>query len=543
MMLSVVMMKAQSPSCSWQRSLGTNYGEYANKIYSDKLANCYLAGAFGAEDIIVGPDTLPNFGLINSLFVKYSGTGTIVWAKGIHGTGGDYGNDIAAEADGTSFVTGVFYNGGITIDSILLNNSGGKDIYLAKLDGYGNVIWARAIGGAGDDLGSYLGIDTIGNVYLAGYFQSDTLLIDSTILVNHGGTTTFLAKFDSLGNLVWARQSGGSSPNFIGAITTDPQGNSFISGYFTGSTTTFGTVVLNNSNSASPDIYLVKYNSLGTVDWAKKFGGFSSDFISGIAVDTLDQPYITGWSESGNLYFDTIAIHNLNCPAYIFVAKCDAAGNALWVRHSTGASYDRTGGIALDNAGNAFVTGSFQSQSMVLDSITIFNSNPSGGSYDAFTLKYNKYGNIIWAKKAGFGTQIEQGTCVSSDPGGICYVGGYFDGIVLNYCSSSLWNVHGGWEDLYLIRINNLDVGLATYYLPEDGFEIFPTASDGIFNLEIPGNDHIQVEIYSAIGEHVLSFTTENSKTQIDLKNAAAGIYFVRVIIEGRMVAKKIVKQ
>src|SRR5262249_15588623 len=144
----------------------------------------------------------------------------------------------------------------------------------------GNVLWAK--GATGTNMDEALGVSTdpFGNIFVTGYFASDTLTLGTISLTDVG---VFIAKYDSAGNILWAKSAGGTS---IGrSIATDSQGNVIVTGDFRSSTITFGATTLVNADQQfpTPDYFIVKYDSSGNALWAKRAGGNDNEQGNGIA--------------------------------------------------------------------------------------------------------------------------------------------------------------------------------------------------------------------------------------------------------------------
>ena len=127
----------------------------------------------------------------------------------------DYGDCICTDNKGYVYVGGALGRGGFTIGNVKLTSVGNSDILLVCYDGAGNMIWVNKAGGKYDDQTMAIATDMERNIYVTGFFNSDTLSFGSTQLINKkkGKNETgdiFIAKYDSLGNLVWARSAGGT---------------------------------------------------------------------------------------------------------------------------------------------------------------------------------------------------------------------------------------------------------------------------------------------------------------------------------------------
>jgi hypothetical protein len=188
----------------------------------------------------------------------------------------------------------------------------------------------------------------------------------------------------------WIQKAGGITIDEASDIALDNNGNTYTVGYFTG-TANFGSTTLNAQGST--DIFLLKTNNQGLIQWAVSAGGTSSDKGLAIAVDNAGNSYITGFY-NGTVMFDTVSFTALGLQD-AFAAKYDANGNLQWVKTIGGTNADIGNGIAVDYSGNAIVTGEF-SGTASFGSIALTSL---AGSTDAFITKLSSSGGFSWAKK------------------------------------------------------------------------------------------------------------------------------------------------
>src|SRR5262245_47905782 len=118
-------------------------------------------------------------------------------------------------------------------------------------------MWSQAHGGASSDIGRIVGTDASGDYYVAGYFSSPSISFGTTSLSTAGDRDVFLVKYDSSGQVLWARQAGGTAADDAQALALDPAGNVYLSGSFASDSIAFGGIVLLNSASGSSDLFLV----------------------------------------------------------------------------------------------------------------------------------------------------------------------------------------------------------------------------------------------------------------------------------------------
>lgn len=178
------------------------------------------------------------------------------------GTSYDEGLGVCTDSNGNIFATGYFISGIIIFGSDTLTNSppqGLSEIFIVKYDPNGNVLWAKSIPGFSSDWGFSVSADPSGNVFVTGEFSSDTLYFGSSVIVtNTSSTAVFIAKYDPIGNILWAKSEMGT-PNYNDggySVSADSFGNAFVVGHFASLSATFGTTTLTNSaTSGSFDFY------------------------------------------------------------------------------------------------------------------------------------------------------------------------------------------------------------------------------------------------------------------------------------------------
>jgi len=270
---------------------------------------------------------------------------------------------------------------------------------LVRVEQPPEVLWTAKLGGTGNDQGLGVAVDAAGNVYLAGSF-SGTVAFGSSNLVSSGSTDIFLAKYNANGQPVWVRQIGGNLPDVLASLKVDPSGNLRLAGHFQSSQISFGTNQLNNPNNNTLDAFLAKYDADGNALWAKRLGGVLWDQAFAVDVDNVGQASVTGSYYSWGL-FGGIGLTNLNHTNF-FLAKYDAAGNALWARTVAGTNTSQGTGVAVDALQNVYVTG-YLSGSANFGGGMLVNSNGTSifGNRTVFVAKYDRDGALQWSRIGG----------------------------------------------------------------------------------------------------------------------------------------------
>lgn len=371
----------------WAKSVGGVGYDVANSITVDPFGNLIVAGYFNSPTITFGNTTLTNAGNNDAFIVKYDATGTVIWAKSVGENGADQAFSTTTDLSGNIMVTGSFNSSNITFGTIILTNalSGTDNMFIAKYDPSGTVIWAKQAGWAGYDYATSVTADAFGNIIVLGYFNSADITFGTITLNNAGSYDIFMVKYDAAGTLLWANSAGGTGSDFSSSVTADASGNLIVIGRFQNSTITFDTITLTNVGNS--DIFIVKYNSLGTVLWAKSAGGSGGDFAGKVISDATGNIIVAGKFYSPTISFGTNTLTNSNPGYNdIFIVKYDQVGTVLWAKSEGGSGDDGANTIAADTSGNLIVAGTFNSSNITFGSNTLMNAS-SSGSADMFIAK------------------------------------------------------------------------------------------------------------------------------------------------------------
>lgn len=392
-----------------------------------------------------------------------------IWAKSAGSTGSENGNSTTTDALGNVYVTGSFNSPTITFGVTLLTNLGNNDIFLVKYDPSGDVIWAKSAGGTGNDFSSSIATDSSGNVYVSGGYDSPTINIGATTLTNAGGTDIMVIKFDASGNILWAKDEGGTGIEYSQGIAADVSGNVYITGGYASSTITFGATTLNNAGGfGAADVFIVKYDASGNVLWARGAGGTTFDNKGqGIATDASGNVYVTGYFDHPSITFGSVTVYDhggLGTIYDLFLVKYDASGNVLWAKGAGSQGDDRGYSVTTDPSGNVYVTGG-TNYTITIGTTTLYNA----GGQNIFIIKYGATGNLLWANGAG-GTGNDYCQSCTADASGNLYVTGYYNSPSITFGASPLLVNADGWGTTYDMFLVKYDVsGNVLWAISEGG--------------------------------------------------------------------------
>src|SRR6266404_2069098 len=360
----------------------------------------------------------------------------LIYSTYLGGSSDDVGFGIAVDSVGNTYVTGRTSSADFpTMNPLQPTFAGGPyDVFVTKLSATGSaLVYSTYLGGSGDEFGYGIAVDGAGNAYVTGWTTSTDFPTINPFQPTYGGNSdAFVAKINPAGSaLVYSSYLGGSGNDGGDSIAVDSAGNVYVTG--SASSTNFPTVspLQPTYGGGNSDAFVAKINATGSaLVYSTYLGGSGDDLGLGIAVDSAGNAYVSGGTGSTN--FPT---KNPLQPTYgggfsdAFVSKINAAGTALVYSTFLGGSKSEDGNeIAVDSAGNAYVTGSTTSSDFPVTP-GAFQMTCNGGSNcapyrDAFVSKLNASGSaLVYSTYLG-GTGSDFSTSIAVDSGGNAYVTG-----------------------------------------------------------------------------------------------------------------------
>jgi hypothetical protein len=375
------------------------------------------------------------------------------------GNGEDQADGIAIDSSGNAYVAGFTQSTDFPVANAVQGTRGGvHDAFVTKLNAAGSaVVYSTYIGGSDSDLCHGLAVDSAGNVYLTGSTVSTNFPTVNAVQGTIGGggwSDAFVAKLNAAGSaLVYSTYLGGSRSEFARSIAVDSIGNAYVTGYTESSN--FPTAnALQVAFAGTADAFVTKFNAAGTaLVYSTYLGGSNEDVGQGIAVDSAGNAFVTGSTTSND--FPTV-----NPVQAVsggdrdgFVTKLNAAGSAVvYSTYLGGSNLDFSNSIAVDSTGNAYVTGTTFSTNFPTANAL---QSISSGSPDAFVTKFNAAGTaFVYSTYLG-GSEFDVGNGIAVDSAGRAYVAGYT--ISTNFPTANPFQSSLGraaFEDAFVTKLN-----------------------------------------------------------------------------------------
>jgi type IX secretion system substrate protein len=496
----------------------------------------------------------------------------IEWQKCLGGTLTDEAIDAKQTNDGGYIIAGSTdsNNGDVS------GNHGNLDAWIVKLDSLGNIQWQKCLGGSGAEKANAILI--AGNEYvIAGYTSSN----DSLVQGNHGYNDFWLVKIDSIGNILWQNCFGGPQQEEAYSVVQTYDGGFAAVGYTQSSS---GNIT---NHHGYEDVWLIKINASGALQWQSCYGGSSDDWSRSL-VETADKGLVI----AGGTLSNNVDVSGNHGGTDVWIIKVDSVGNLLWQT-----CYGGTGGegalsinktndsgfivacgtssttnnvcnnhhgttdywvLKLDSAGNQQLHTCFggsylddsRSIAQINNSSFIISGSSSSTDFDMscnhhlltrdfFVVAFDTTGNLIWRICLG-GTGSDQAnvSIVTSD-------GGFFMSGITESNNGDVTGIHGAW-DAWIVKLSpDTITGISpTPTLPGgEGVAIAPNPSSGIFKITFPSSSNPKtnytLEVISTLGQTVYQaplpasprWGEESSALSLDLSFLPKGIYVLHLYI------------
>jgi uncharacterized repeat protein (TIGR01451 family) len=448
------------PVLSYSTYLGGSGDDWAFGIALDLAGNAYVTGFTNSTNFPTkGAFQGANAGGYDAFVTKLSPTGSaLVYSTYLGGGGADQAYGIALDSAGNAYVTGLTNSTNFpTKNAFQGANAGGGDVFVTKLGPTGSaLVYSTYLGGSGADYGYGIALDSARNAYVTGLTSSTNFPTKNSFQgANAGNSDAFVTKLSPTGSaLVYSTYLGGSDNDQASGITLDSAGNAYVTGR-TYSTNFPTKNPFQGANAGGYDAFVTKLSPIGsTLVYSTYLGGSGDDEATGIALDSARNAYVTGRTVSTNFPTQNPFQAANAGGTDAFVTKLAPIGSALvYSTYLGGNGDDLPYGIALDLAGNAYVTGltnstnfpthipfqganagrydAFVSKIMLAADLEIANNAPSSvasGSILTYTIQVTNLGpdtaskvtikDLVPAGTTFNSVGVSSGSCTSPGPGG-----------------------------------------------------------------------------------------------------------------------------
>jgi len=372
--------------------------------------------------------------------------------------------------------------------------------------------WAKQSKGY-SSTGYALAVNNNKDTYLSCIYQDSAVIVDRYKFNNNGYSDAMIIKYDSCGNVKWAKAFGGEGAERITSMATDSEDNLYVAGVYSSLAFRIDNVVIRNSNKTNNyENFIAKFNSEGRLIWVNTINGERDEGYPSIAINSRDELLVSGWTSSKVIYFANDTLFNtsteLGPPSDIFLINFDKEGRVIWSKIFGGNDYEDNPYITIDKLDNIYVAGHFTSMEFEVDSIRLPNRSVKAGAFlhfDIFLIKLDDIGNVIWGDSFG-GDKDEYVNSITVDKLNNVYINGLFEGPKIKFDDS-----------IYTISRNNVFDNFALKLNSNGNIiwsKIFVANNQSILNGAIQVDDYLNVYITGQIyfpGIKVDSFQRTNN--------------------------------
>ena len=502
-----VLAFSQPFNIEWQQCFGGSNEERAMDIIP-----------VGSEYFIVGwtesddGDISFNQGSGDAWILKIDSVGNILWEKTYGGSNGEFWRRIFPAPDNFYYLLGASgsSDGDISYDPY----PGSNDLWIAKIDNNGNLIWEEIIGGSMIDMVESGALTNDGGVAVFGWTGSQ----DGNVSVNYGMYDMWLVKLNSDGVIMWDRSYGTDDFDYGQAMIATSDG-----GFLIGGASTIG----NGGNltcepfNYNAEAILLKLDSLGNIEWQNCYGGSGHDGIWGL-LELGDGYVFVGYGSSNDGDLTGSGWHG---EGDIWVAKLDFSGNIIWQKCYGGSNYESALNI-FPNENNGFtIWGSTKSQ----DGDVTNNHSMSEFDYDVWYFKIDSTGELLSQScYGGLGNDILKSGVVKKDDNN--YVIAAYTNHGPSYDVGCTPHGGNGDKDWWVFEIKDTTVGVQEQLPATKGITAYPNPARDYVCFEYSGQQTPKagIMIFNSMGTQISNPVLYNSGSKIiwDTRQVPPGVYF-----------------
>jgi hypothetical protein len=506
--LFTLSLYAQDPNILWQRTIGGSEDDTPFSLIQTNDGGT-LIGGYSDSDIS-GDKTENSRGGKDYWIVKLDGSGNIQWQKTYGGNNDDTIWTVIETSDG-GFMAGGFSDSDMSGDKTE-NSQGNLDFWVLKLDSAGNIQWQNTIGGNGIDRLRSI-IETDDEYFILGGSSSSDISGDRTYPLI-GSTDTWLVWLNSSGSIIYQKSFGfGTSLNLYKLAKTN-DGGSILSATL-------------QTTSDSDDFAIIKINNSGITEWQKFIGGSMFDSYPEIS-QTQDSGYILAGASDSNISGDKS--ENSQGSFDYWVVKLDENGNVIWQNTIGGSEEEQPYSIFQTADGGYFICGFSPSN------ISGDKTENSIGESDIWILKLNNVGIIEWQNTIG-------GSEIDGRPRAIQTTDGSFliaTGSSSNISGDKNENSRGN-SDFWIIKHAAI-LGLEGN-LFNNAITLYPNPTKNALQISTQDKTIDKINIYTITGSKILQLEVNTVSPTVDISSLAAGVYYVQLYSGKNVALKKFVKE
>jgi Beta-propeller repeat len=351
-----------------------------------------------------------------------------------------------------------------TVDGMPKDSAGTTNDAQSSGPGAIKMVWTQTVGGSGQDRAEKIAIDSVGNLFVTGYFEGTSLDFDpgpaTDLRTSNGAEDVFVMKLNADGSYAWTSTFGGPEKDWGRALTVDRTDNILATGRFKGQGVDFDSGAGTSSHSSTAngsDIFVTRLDNTGSYLGTMTAGGPGDDLGRNVFVDGAGNVYLSGDFSGTDADLDPTSGSTLHTSAGygdLFVTKLDPGFHYVWSRSAGGTWGEGARGLAVDSSGNVFVCGWFYSTAD-MDPSSGVDNRTSNGSNDIYVTKLRSDGSYAWSHTMG-GTSGDNGLALTVDGTGNVYVAGVFGGIATDLDPTGTFDLHSsnGGSDVFVTRIN-----------------------------------------------------------------------------------------
>jgi hypothetical protein len=409
LLLSLVLsplVATADPTLEWVSAGGGTKNDKTRAICFDRTGSVFLAGEMTGDGKFADIE-VKSLGDMDFVLAKLDANGRFQWVRTLGGSKTDRGYGVATDAAGNAYVTGHFQSTDAVVNGAQLPNAGDYDVFVARYDPDGKLLWIRTAGGAGYDYGHGIAVDSAGDVVVSGAVVGPAQFGETAAAVE--GRAVFCAKYSPDGNLKWVKTTGGKASGSGHGVAVDGSNNIYVGGSLSG-TGTFGSQTVTGTGA-----FAAKLSPEGEVQWvAQTEGGGAHE----ITADAQGRVWLAGmfkgkakigtaeYSSTGDKDNDGFIVHLTNNGAF------------AWSRVISSPGVDYCLGVTTDGNGTAYVCGEFTGEAQFAG-----QNLASRGATDVQIGALDESGRLLWLTQVG-GAKGDNAFTMAYHPSGHILLGG-----------------------------------------------------------------------------------------------------------------------